>query len=168
MIKLFSGMLLLGHSVASSSLWPRGLQHARIPCPSPSPGVCSNWCPLNQWCHPTISSCFPLLLLPSLFPGIRVSSVESALCIRRPKYWSFSFSISPSSEFSRLISFRIDWFDLAVQVTLKSLLRYHGLKALILQCSAFLMAQLSHLYMTTGKTIALTMQVCQQSDVSAF
>ena len=98
-----------------------------------------------------------LLLLPSLFPSIRVFANESALCIRWPKYWSFSFSISPSNEYSGLISFRIDWFDLlAVQGTLKSLLQYHSLKASILWCSAFFMVQLSHLYMTTGKTIALT------------
>ena len=100
--------------------------------------------------------CFPLLLLPSVFPSIRVFSSESALLIRRPKYWSFSFSISPSKEHSGLI-FRTDWFDLlAVQGTLKSLLQHHSPKASILQCSAFLMVQLPHPYMTTGKTIALT------------
>ena len=104
--------------------------------------------------------CHPLLLLLSIFPSIRVFSNESALCIRWPKYWSFSFSIiSPSKEYSGLISFKIDWFDLlAVQGTLKSLLQYHNSKASILQCSAFFMVQLSHLYMTTGKTIALTIQ----------
>ena len=101
--------------------------------------------------------CHPLLLLPSIFPSIMVFSNESVLCIRWPKYWSFSFSISPSNEYSGLISFRIDWFDLlAVQGTLKSLLQYHSSKASILQCSAFFMVQLSHLYMTTGKTMALT------------
>ena len=100
--------------------------------------------------------CFPLLLLPSVFPSIRVFSSESALLIRRPKYWSFSFSISPSKEHSGLI-FRTDWFDLlAVQGTLKSLLQHHSPKASILQCSAFLMVQLPHPYRTTGKTIALT------------
>ena len=98
-----------------------------------------------------------LLLLPSIFPSIRVFSNESVLHIRWPKYWSFSFSISPSNEYSGLISFRIDWFDLiAVQGTLKSLLQHHSSKASILQHSAFLMVQLSHPYMTTGKTIALT------------
>ena len=102
--------------------------------------------------HPVLP---PLLLLSSIFPSIRVFSNESALCIRWPKYWSFSFSISPPS--SGLISFRIDWFDLlAVQGTLKSLLQHHSWKASILQCSAFFMVQLSHPYMTTGKTIALT------------
>ena len=99
----------------------------------------------------------PLLLLPSIFPSIRVFSNESVLCIRWPKFWSFSFSISPSNEFSGLISFRIDWFDLlAVQGTLKSLLQHHSSKASILHCSAFFVVQLSHPYMTTGKTIALT------------
>ena len=99
----------------------------------------------------------PLLLLPSIFPSIRVFSNESALCIRWAKYWSFSFSISPSSEHSGLISFRMDWFDLlVVQETLKSLLQHHSSKSSILWRSAFLIVQLSHPYLTTGKTIALT------------
>ena len=101
--------------------------------------------------------CHPLLLPPSIFPSIRVFSNESVLCIRWPKYWSFSFSISPSNEYSGLISFRMDWFDLlAVQGTLKSILQHHSSKASILQHSAFFIAQLSHPYMTTGKIIALT------------
>ena len=101
--------------------------------------------------------CHPLLLLPSIFPSIRVFSNESALLIKWPKYWSFSFSISPTNEYSGLISFRIDWFDLlAVQGTLKSLLQHHNLKVSVLRHSAFFMVQLSHPYMTTGKTIALT------------
>ena len=101
--------------------------------------------------------CHPLLLLPSVFPSIRVFSNESVLPIRWPKYWSFSFSISPSNEYSGLISFRINWLDLlAVQGTLKSLLQHHSSKASILRCSAFLIVQLSHPYMTTGKAIALT------------
>ena len=101
----------------------------------------------------------PLLLLPSIFPSIRVFSDESALRIRWPKYWSFSFNISPSNEHPGLISFRMDWLDLLlVQGTLKSLLQQHSSKASILQCSAFFMVQLSHPYMTTGKTIALTRQ----------
>ena len=101
--------------------------------------------------------CHPLLLLPSVFPSIRVFSNESFLPIRWPKYWSFSFSISPSNEYSGLMAFRIDWFDLlALQGTLKSLLQHHSSKALIFQCSAFFMVQLSHPYMTTGKTIGLT------------
>ena len=103
--------------------------------------------------------CCPLLLLPSVFPSIRVFSNESVLCIRWPKYWSFSISISPSNECSGLIFFRIDWLDLlAVQRTLKSLLQHHSSKASILQRSAFFMAQLSHPYLTTGKTIVLTRQ----------
>ena len=101
--------------------------------------------------------CHPLLLLPSIFPSIRVFSNESVLCIRWPKYCSFSFSINPSKEYSGLISFRMDWFDLlAVQGTLKSLLQHHSSKASILQHSALFTIQLSHLYMTTRKTIALT------------
>ena len=101
--------------------------------------------------------CNPLLFLLSIFPSIRVFSNESVLCIRWPKYWSFSFSISPSNEYSGLISLRIDWFDcLAVQGTLKSLLQHHSSKASILQHSAFFMVQLLHPYTTTGKTIALT------------
>ena len=103
--------------------------------------------------------CHPLLLRPSIFPSLRVFSSESILRIRWPKYWSFSFSISPSNEYSGLISFRIDWLDLfAVQRTLKSLLQYHSLKASILWRSAFFIVQLSHPYMTTEKTIALTRQ----------
>ena len=101
--------------------------------------------------------CHPFLLLSSIFPSIRVFSNESVLCLRWPKYWSFNFSISPANEHSRLISFRIDWFDLlAVQGTLKRLLQYHSSKASILQCSAFFIVQLSHPYTTTGKTTALT------------
>ena len=101
--------------------------------------------------------CCPLLVLPSMFPSIRIFSSESALRIRWPKYWSFSFSLSPFSEYSGLISFRIDWFDLlSVQETLKSFLQHHSSKALILQYSAFFTVQLQHPYVTTGKTIALT------------
>ena len=108
--------------------------------------------------------CHSLLLLPSIFPNIRVFSNESVLHIRWPKYWSFSFNISPSNEYSGLIAFKMDWFDLlAVQGALKSLLQHHGSKASILQHSAFFMVQLSHPYMTTGKTIALT--TSQQSDI---
>ena len=128
--RTLQGVSQFSHSVVSDSLWPRGLQHGRLSCPSPSPAVYSNSCPLSRWCHPTISSCHPLLLLPSIFPSIRVFSNESALLIRWPKYCSFSFSISLSNEYSGLISFRIDWLDLlAVQETLKSLLRHHSSKA---------------------------------------
>ena len=109
----------------SDSLWPHESQHTRPPCPSPTPRACSNSSPLNQWCHPTISSSV-LLLLPSIFPSIRVFSNESALHTRWPKYWSFSFNISPSNEHPGLISFRMDWLDLlAVQGTL-SLLQHHS------------------------------------------
>ena len=101
--------------------------------------------------------CCPLLILPSIFPSIRVFSSESALPITRPKYWSFSFNISPSNEYSGLISFRIDCFDLAVKGTLKNLLQHHNLKTSILWHSALFMVQLSYLYITTGETIALTM-----------
>ena len=103
-----------------------------------------------------LNLCCPLLLLPSIFPSIRVFSNESVLRIRWPKYWRFSFSISPSNEYSGLISFRIDWFDLlAFQGALKSLFQHHSSKASILQCSAFFIVEISHPYMTTGKTIAL-------------
>ena len=144
------------HLVVSDSLQPYGLPHTRPPCPSPTPRVYPNSCALSQWCHPTISSYRPLLLPPSIFPSIRVFSDKSVLHIRWPKYWSFSFNISLSSEHSGLISFRMDWLDLlAVQGTLKSLLQHHSSKASILRCSAFFIVQLSHPYMTTGKTIAL-------------
>ena len=113
--------------------------------------------------------CRPLLLLPPMPPSIRVFSNESTLCMRWPKDWSFSFSISPFSEYSGLVSFRMDWLDLlAAQGTLKSLLQHHSSKASILQCSAFFTVQLSHPYMTTGKTMALKTDLCWQSNVSAF
>ena len=112
--------------------------------------------------------CCPLLLLPSIFPTIRVFSNESALHIRLPKYWSFSFSISPYSEYSGLISFRIDWFDLlAVQGTVENLLQHNSSKASILQCSTFCMVQLSHLYMTTGKNHSFYyIDLCWQNVVT--
>ena len=113
--------------------------------------------------------CRPLLLPPSIFPSIRAFSNESVLCIRWPKYWSFSFSISPSNEYSGLISFRMGWLDLlAVQGTLKSLLQHHNSKASILRHSAFFIVQLSHPYMTTGKTIALTRRTFVDKIMSAF
>ena len=146
-------------SVAQScpTLQSHGLQHVRPPCPSPTPGVYSNSCPSSQWCHPTISS--SVIPSPPTFSlsSIRVFSNKSVLHIRWPKDWSFSFTISPSNEYSGLISFRMDWWDLlAVQGTLKSSLQHHSSTASILRCSAFLTVQLSHPYMTTGKTIALT------------
>ena len=130
----------------SNILRTHGQQHARLPCPSLSPGVCSKLMSFDLVMasnHPVL--CRPLLLLSSVFPSIRVFPSELALCIRWPKYWSFSLSISPSSEYSGLISFRIDWLDpLAVQGTLKSVLEYHSLKVSILQCFTFFMVQLSH------------------------
>jgi len=141
----------------SDSLWSHELQLARSPYPSSTPRVHLNPCPSSRWCHPTISySVIPFYSCPQCFP-IRVFSNESALHNRRPKYWSFSFNISPSNEHSGLISVRMDWLDrLAAQGTLKSLLQHHSSKASIFQCSAFFIVQLSHVYMTTGKTIALT------------
>ena len=143
----------------SDSLLPHGLQHARLPCFSLSP------CLLKLMSHESVMPsnhlilCHPLFLLLSIFPSIRVFSNESALRIRWPKYWSFSFSISPYSEYSGLISFRMDWLDLlAVQGTLKSFLQHHSSKASILRCSAFFIVKFSHTDMTAGKTIALTRQ----------
>ena len=145
------------HSVVSDSLRPHESQHARPPYPSPSPGVHSNSCPSSQWFHPAISSSVvPFFSCPQSFPA-SVFCNESTLCMRWPKYWSFSFSISPSKDHPGLISFRMDWLDLlAVQGTLKSVLQHHSSKASILWDSAFFTVQLSHPYMTTGKTIALT------------
>ena len=158
-------------SVVSDSLWPHESQHTRPPCSSPTPGVYPNSCPSSRWCHPaTSSSVVPLSSCPQSLPAW-VFSNESTLHMRWPKYWSFSFNISPSKEHPGLISFRMDWLDLlAVQGTLKSLLQHHSSKASILQCSAFLTVQLSHPYMTTGKTIALTrhLDLSWQSNVSAF
>ena len=121
----------------SSSLWSHGLKHNRPPCPSPTPRVYSNPCPSHWWCHPTISSsAAPFCSRFQSFPASE-SFPMSVLCIRWPKYWSSSFSISPSYEYSGLLSFSIDWLDLlAVQGTLKSLLQCHSLKASILRCSA--------------------------------
>ena len=133
------------HSVMSDSLWSHGLQHTRPPCPSPTSRAYSNSRSLSQWCHPTI--CRPLLLPPSIFPSIGVFSNESVLHIMWPKYWSFSFNISPSNEYWGLISFRMDWCDLlVVQGTLKHLLQHHSSKASVLQHSASFIVQLSHPY----------------------
>ena len=140
----------------SNSLWPHELQHARPPCPSPTPGVYSKPCPLSRWCHPAISSsvvpfCPQSVLASVSFPMSQLFTWGGQ------SIWSFSFSISPSNEHPGLICFRMDWLDLlAVQGTLKSLLQHHSSKTSILQRSAFFTDQLSHPYMTTGKTIALT------------
>ena len=146
-------------SVLSNSLWPHGLQHIRLPFLSPTPGACSNSCPSSWWSHPTISfSVVPFSSHHQSFPAsgsFRMSQFFASG--GQSSGASFSFSISPSSEYSGLISFRMNWLDLlAVQGTLKSLLQHHGSQASILRCSAFFIVQLSHPYMTTGKTIALT------------
>ena len=141
----------------SNSLRPHGLQHARLPYPSPTPRACSNSYPSSRWCHPTISSSFvPFSFCLQSYPASGFFS-ESFLHIRWPNYWSFS--ISPSSKYERLVSYRFDWFDLiTVQWTLKDLLQHYSSKASILWHSVFFMVQLSHPYMTTGKTIVLTIQ----------
>ena len=140
------------HSIVTNSLRPHGLQHTRPPCPSPTPGVYSNSCPSSWWCHPRsypLSSPSPPAFNLSQHQGLFQWVV---LCIRWPKYWSFSFSISPSNEYSGLISFRMDWLHLlAVQGTLKNLLQHHSSTASVLQLSAFFIVQLSHPYMTTRK-----------------
>ena len=134
-----------------------GPKHARIPCPAPSPRACSNSCPSSQLCHTTISS--SVIPFSSCLPSSPATGSYQWVCIRWPKYWSFSFSISPSNEYSGLISFRMDWLDLlAVHGALKTLLQHHSSKPSILQCSAFFMVQLSYPHMATGKTIALTRQ----------
>ena len=149
---------MFSSSVMSKALWSNGLQHTRLPCPSPTSGAYSNLCPLSWWCHPTIlSSVVPFFSCLQSFPTSGSFSSESVLRMRWPKYWSFSLTISPSNEYSGLISFRTEWLDLlAAQGTLKSLLQHHSSKASILRHSAFFMVKLSHPYMTTGKTIALT------------
>ena len=152
---LYSFSVQLSRSVVSDSMWPHGLQHTRLPCPLPTPRV-KHLSIVSVMSSKHLILCRPLLLLPSTFPSISVFSNES-VCIRWLKYWSFSFNISPSNEYSGLISFRMDWLDpLADQGTLKSLPQNHSSKASILQCSTLFIVQLSHPYMTTGKTIALT------------
>ena len=156
----------------SDSLWPHGLQHTRLPCPSPTPRAYSNSCPSNRWRHPAISSSvapfsshLQSFLASRSFPMSRFFTSGSKSVV------SFSFSICPSNEYSGLMSFRIDWLDiLAVQGTLKSLLQHHNSKASSLWHSAFFIVQFSYPYMTTGKTTALTRRtfLCWQSNVSAF
>ena len=144
-------------SVVSNSLWPHGLQHARPPCLSPTHGAYSNSCPPSQWCHPTISSCHPLLLPPSIIPSITVFINESVLHIKWPKYWHFSFSIGPSNEYSGFISFRTDRYPCCPRDSQESSQHYSS-KALILQCSVLFIVQFLTSYMTIRKTIALTIQ----------
>ena len=149
---MWAYFLVVQFPVLFDSLSPKELQHARLLCPSLFPGVCSNSCPLMPSNH--LIHCCPFLLLPSIFPSIRIFSSELAFCIRWPKCWSLKFSISPSNEYTGLISFRTNWFDLlAVQGTLRSLLQHHSSKA------SFFGTQLSlwsNSHRTTGKTIALT------------
>ena len=165
--KAYFWELLFSHSGVSDSLRPHGLQHTTLPCPSLSPRACSNSCPFTQWWHPTSSSS----VIPSP-PAVNHSQQQglfqwSTLNIRWPKYWSFS--ISPSREYSGLISFRIDWLSLpAVQGTLKSLLQHHSSKTSILPSSAFFMVQFSHLYMTIGKNTALTIQTLSAKRYLCF
>ena len=166
--ELFSSVQF-SRSVLSDSLQPLGLQHARPPWPSPAPEACSDSCPSSgdaiQPSHLLSSHSLPAFNL-SQHQGLLN---ESALCIRLPKGWSFSFNISPSNEYSGLISFRMDWLDLlAVQGTLKNLFQHHSSKASILQCSSFFIVQLSHLYLTTGKTIVLTRQMFVGKVMSLF
>ena len=155
-----NGSVQFSRSVVFHSLWPDGLQHCQV-----SLSITSSWNLLRLTSIESVMStnhlilCHPLILLPSIFPSIRVFSNESVLHIKWPKHWSFSFSTSLSNEHSGLISFRMDWFDLpVVQGTVKSLLQQHSSKSSILWCSAFFIVQLSHAYMTTEKTIALTRQ----------
>ena len=144
------------HSVVSNCLWPHGLQYIKFPCPSPTPGACSNSCPSSRWCHPTnLILCRPLLLLPSVFPSIRVFSNESGLHIRWPEYESFSFSINPSNEYSGLISFRMDCFDLLLLSIL-----YIIVCAWVLSC--FSLVQLCATLWTVAHQALLSMGVSRQ------
>ena len=142
------------HSVMSNYLQPHGMQHARLPCPSQTPRVYSNSCPLSRWYHPTISSSvIPLSSLPSIFSSIRIFSNELALRIQWPKYWNFSFNISPSNELNIHSNPEgwIDWFELLeIQGTFKSLLQHHSSKASILRCSAFFMVHILLTYIYNG------------------
>ena len=151
----------------SDSLRPHGLQHTRPPCPSQTPRAYSNSCLLSQWCHPTILSSFiPFSSHFQSFPSSGSFQMSQFFASGGQKYWSFNFSISPSNEYSGLISFRMDWWVLpVVQGILKSLLQHHSSKASILWCSAFFIVQLSHPYMTTGTTIALTRWTLVESMV---
>ena len=159
------------HSVMFYSLRPHGLQHARLPCPSPAPRAYSNSCPSCRWYHPTISSSvIPFLLLRSIFPNIRVFSSESVLRIRWPKYWSLSFSISPSSEYLGLISFRMDWLDVLVdQGMLKSLLQYYSSKSINSLVLSFLYSPtLTSIHDYWKDHSFHYMDLCWQSNVSDF
>ena len=169
--ELVDNLLLFSCSIVSDFLWPYEMQHTRLPCPSLSPGVSSNSCPLSPWCPPTVSfSVVPFFSLLQSFLASGSFPMNRLFRIRWPKYWSFSFSISPSKEYSGPISFRMDWLDLlAVQGTLKSLLQHHSSKTLILR-------HLSHFYGPTLPSVHDYWKnhsfhctgLCQQSNVSAF
>ena len=162
-------LLLFSFQVVSESLQPHGLQHTRLSHPSLFPRVCSDPCPLSGWYYPTISSSAALFSFCLQSFPVSGSFLESTLCIRWPKYWSFSFRISPSNEYSELISFRINWLDLlTVQGILRSLLQHHSSKTSVRQHSAFFIVQLSYLYMTTGKTIAFTIWTFAGKVMSLF
>ena len=149
----------MSYSLMSDSLRPHELQHTRPPCPSTTPRVYPNSSPLSRHAIQPFHLCHLLLLPPSVFPSIRVFSNESDLHVRWSKYWSFTFNIGPSNKHSGLVSFSMDCLDLLeIQGTLKKLLQHHSSKASILLCSAFFIAQLSHPYMTTRKTITLMKQ----------
>ena len=167
-ISFYISSVQFSRSVVSGSFWLHEMQHARPPCPSPAPGVHLNSCPSSRWCHPAISSSvIPFSSCPPIPPSIRVFSNESTLHMRWPKYWSFSFSVSSSKEIPGLISFKMDWWNLlAVQGTLKSLFQHHSSKASILWHSAFFTVQLSHPYMTNGKTIVLIRQTFVDKVIS--
>ena len=156
--KIFIFFSQFSHSVVSNSLWPHELQHTRPPCPSSTPRVYSNPCPLSRWCHPTISSSVvPFSSCPQSFPASGYFLMSQFFTSGGQNVGVSASNISPSNEHPGLISFRMDWLDLlAVQGTLKSLLQYHSSIPSILWHSAFFIVQLSHPYMTTGKTIALT------------
>ena len=156
-------VVLFSTSVVSNSLWSCGLQHTRLPCSSPSPRACSNSCPLSWWCHTTILSCHPDLLLPSIFPSIRVFFNELALCIRWPKYWSFSFSIRPSNEYS-------GWFPsgLTGLISLQSKGLSRVFSRTTVQKHQFFGAQLSLWSNPNIYSWLLGNQLCQQSNISAF
>ena len=163
----YFSLLLCSCSIKSDSLWPHGLQHARLPCPSLSPGVCANSCPLNQWCYPTISfSVVPFSSCLQSFPTSGSFPVKLALCIMWPKYWSFC--ISPSNEYSELISCRIDWFDLlAVHGNLKSL-QHHSSKTSVLRAQPSLCSK-SHIWTWLWKNHSFECtDLCGQSNVSTF
>ena len=152
----------------TNSLWPHG--HARLSYPPLSPGVRPNSCPLSQWCY--LTNCCPLLILPPVFPSLRVSSNELALRISWPKFWNFTFSISPSIEYSGLISFVLTGFIFLLSKGLSSLLQHHSSKASILGCSIFFLVQFSHLFGPASHYWQNhsfdSTDICQQSDVIAF